>query len=178
MKTIDKIKYWLWGSAELWEDLASIFIPTAFIIGVAILTNSCSMIKEVPVQSIEKVEYRDSIVYVRDSIVVEVPVEKIIQVLPQDTTSVLKTSVASSEAKIEQGMLYHSLEQKGAILTQIDTFYIIQTKEVEKMVEVPVEVVKEVKYIPDWTWWTLIYSIVTTFIIGSYLYTKQYQRKF
>jgi hypothetical protein len=172
MNIIDRIKYWWWGSMELWEDLASIFIPAAFIIAVAICSNSCSTIKEIPVQTVEKIEYRDSIVYVTDSVLVEVPVEKIVQVLPQDTISILSTSVALSEAKIDKGMLHHSLEQKGAFLTQIDTFYITQIKEVEKLVEVPIEVVKEVKHIPNWCWWSLIYSIVLTLLIGLRIYLK------
>lgn len=157
---------------ELWEDLTSIILPIIFVVGVIMLSNSCSTIKEIPVQTIEKIEYRDSIVYVTDSVMVEVPVEKIVQVLPQDTISILKTSVALSEAKIDKGMLHHSLEQKGAFLTQIDTFYITQIKEVEKLVEVPIEVVKEVKHIPNWCWWSLIYSIVITLLIGLKIYLK------
>lgn len=170
MNVIDRIKYW-W-SMELWEDLTSIILPIIFVVGVIMLSNSCSTIKEIPVQTIEKIEYRDSIVYVTDSVMVEVPVEKIVQVLPQDTISILKTSVALSEAKIDKGMLHHSLEQKGAFLTQIDTFYITQIKEVEKLVEVPIEVVKEVKHIPNWCWWSLIYSIVITLLIGLKIYLK------
>ena len=86
----------------------------------------CSTIKEIPVQTIEKIEYRDSLIYIMDSIFVEVPVEKIIQVLPADTTSQISTSLAHSEAKIEKGILTHSLEQKGQIKTKIDTVVKVQ----------------------------------------------------
>lgn len=132
----------------------------------------CASIKEIPVQTIEKVEYRDSIVYVKDTITIPIPVEKIVQVVPQDTTSQISTSLAFSEAKIEEGRLTHTLEQKGQIKAKIDTFYITQIKEVEKMVEVPIEVVKEVKHIPEWCWWSLIANVIVVCFIGFRIYLK------
>lgn len=132
----------------------------------------CASIKEIPVQTIEKVEYRDSIVYVKDTITIPIPVEKIVQVVPQDTTSQISTSLAFSEAKIEEGRLTHTLEQKGQIKAKIDTFYITQIKEVEKMVEVPIEVVKEVKHIPEWCWWSLIFNVIVLCFIAFRIYLK------
>lgn len=145
-------------------------ILTLFIMILALV--GCATIKEVPVQTIEKIEYRDSVVYVKDTIKIDVPVEKVVYVGPADTTSQISTSLAHSEAKIKQGILTHTLEQKGQIKAQIDTFYITQIKEVEKMVEVPIEVVKEVKHIPNWCWWSLIANVIVVCFIGFRIYLK------
>jgi hypothetical protein len=132
----------------------------------------CGAIKEIPVTTVEKVVVRDSVIYVSDTIEVPVPYEVIKEIVPQDTVSVLKTSVALSEAKIEKGLLSHSLEQKGTIPTRIDTFYVTQIKEVEKMVEVPIEVKIEKKVVPDWCWWNLVYSVILSLLVGFWLYLK------
>lgn len=136
------------------------------------LVLGCGSIKEIPVQTVEKVVVKDSVVYIRDSVLVEVPVEKIVQVLPADTTSQIATSLAFSEAKITSGILTHSLEQKGQIKAKIDTFYVTQIKEVEKYVDVPIEVIVEKKFIPTWAWISLIINIVITLLIAFRLYLK------
>lgn len=136
------------------------------------LVIGCSTTKQIPVQTVEKVVVKDSVVYIKDCILVEVPVEKIVQVLPADTTSQIATSLAFSEAKIEKGILTHSLEQKGQIKAKIDTFYVTQIKEVEKYVDVPIEVIVEKKYTPSWVWWSLIFNIVITLLIAFRVYLK------
>lgn len=138
----------------------------------AISLVACGAIKEIPIQTIEKVEYRDSIVYVKEIVEVEVPKEKIVYVGPTDTTSVLTTSLAHSEAKIDKGILTHTLEQKGSVKTQIDTFFVVEYVDriVEKEVPIRVEVEKEV--IPNWMWWAFIYAIVLTLILIGYIIIK------
>jgi hypothetical protein len=133
---------------------------------------SCATLQEVPIQTIEKVEYRDSIVYVKEIVEVEVPKEKIVYVGPTDTTSVLTTSLAHSEAKIDKGILTHTLEQKGSVKTQIDTFFVVEYVDriVEKEVPIRVEVEKEV--IPNWMWWAFIYGIVLTLVLIGYIIIK------
>lgn len=132
----------------------------------------CGTIKEIQVQTVEKVIVRDSLIYVTDSIIVEVPKEVIKEIVPQDTVSILKTSVATSEAKVHKGMLTHTLEQKGTIKTIIDTFYITQIKEVEKMVEVPIEV-EVIKYRRDTIYWlSIILNIVGLLLFLFRMYLK------
>lgn len=132
----------------------------------------CGTIKEIPVQTIEKIEYRDSIIYIRDTVKIPVPYEKVVEILPSDTTSQIRTSLAFSEAKIEKGMLHHSLEQKGQLEAKIDTFFVVEyiDRIVEK--EVPVGVEIEKKVTPEWCWWNLIYSIVLSLLVGFYIYIK------
>lgn len=143
-----------------------------FILILLIVAVSCGTTQYIPVENFERVEYRDSLIYVNDTITIEVPKEKIVYVGTADTLSQISTSLAVSEAKIEQGILTHTLEQKGEIKTQIDTFFVVEY--IDRIVEreIPVEVEKEVKYTPDWVWYNLIYSIVLTLIVGFSLYIK------
>ena len=133
---------------------------------------SCSTTKHIPVQTIERIEYRDSIVYVNDTITIEVPKEKVVYVVPADTLSQISTSLAFSEAKVEKGVLTHTLEQKGEIKAKIDTFYKVKYTDriVEK--EVPVEVEVEKPYIPTFFWIVAIYAAVITLLIAFRLYLK------
>ena len=134
--------------------------------------SSCASLKEIPVESYEKIVYRDSTIFIVDTIEVPIPVEKIVEIVPQDTTSILSTSLATSEAKIEKGMLHHSLEQKGTIKTIIDTCYITQIKEVEKMVEVPIEV-EVIKYKRDNIFWfSIIFNVIVLCFIAFKIFFK------
>ena len=143
-----------------------------FILILLLVAVSCSTVKYVPVETIEKIEYRDSIVYVNDSIFIEVPKEKVVYVGPADTLSKISTSFAFSEAKVEKGVLTHTLEQKGQIKTKIDTFFKVKYTDriVEK--EVPVEVEVEKPYIPTFFWIVAIYAAVITLLIAFRLYLK------
>lgn len=159
-------------SAKLAVNIAQFIFALILLVMILFSFIGCGTIKEIPVQTIEKEIIRDSIIRIIDTVRVEVPYEKIVEVVPKDTTSQIATSLAFSEAKIEGGYLHHSLEQKGQITTKIDTVIItkIITKEVEK--EVPVEVVKEVKYTPKWAWWSLIFNIVIILLIAFKIYLK------
>lgn len=132
----------------------------------------CSVVREIPVQTIEKVVYKDSLIYIKEVVEVPVPYEVVREILPKDTTSILRTSVAMSEAKIDKGMLHHRLEQNGVVKTRIDTFYVTKTVEKIKEVEVPVEVIKEVKHIPNWCWYSLIINILVILFIIFKIYLK------
>ena len=130
------------------------------------------MVREIPIETIEKIVVRDSIIYVSDTVTVPVPYEVIKEIVPQDTVSILNTKLATSEAKIEKGMLHHKLEQKGAVKTVIDTFYVTQIKEVEKLVEVPVQV-EVVKYKRDGIFWiSIILNIVGLLLFLFRMYLK------
>lgn len=60
-----------------------------------------------------RVEIRDRIVHIRDTVTLEVPVE-IERVVTRDTISHLETSFASSDASIDSGgYLHHSLANKA-----------------------------------------------------------------
>ena len=143
-----------------------------FILILLFVLVSCGTTKYTPVQTIEKIEYRDSIVYVNDTITIEVPKEKVVYVRPADTLSQISTSLAFSEAKVEKGILTHTLEQKGQIKAKIDSFFIV--KYIDRIVEkeVPVEVEVEKPYIPTFFWIVAIYAAIITLLIVFKAYLK------
>ena len=132
----------------------------------------CGTIKEIPVQTIEKIEYRDSLIYVKDTVTIEIPVEKIVQMVPQDTTSQISTSLAFSEAKVEQGILTHTLEQKGQIKAQIDTVFKVEY--IDRIVEKEIPVITEVEkpYIPTFFWIITIYAAIISLLMAFRAYLK------
>lgn len=140
-------------------------IPFLFLI-------SCSSLKEIPVQTIERIEYRDSTVFIHDTLTIEVPVEKVKEIVPQDTVSQIATSLAFSEAKIDKGMLYHSLEQKGEIKTVYDTIVTVEyiDRIIEKEVPIEVEVIKHKR--DNIFWFSIIFNILIIAVILFKLYIK------
>ena len=127
-----------------------------------VLLCGCSTIKEVPIQQIDRIEYRDSVVFVHDTISVPVPYEVVREVIPDIDTSYLETSVARSVAYLDKDkkQLSHSLEQKGEVKTKYDTVIVVEyvDKYIEREIPVPVEVEKP--YIPDFFWIVTIYAAI------------------
>lgn len=137
----------------------------------------CASIKQVPVQTIE----RDSVVVkeiIRDTVIVTeiVPqfVDRVVEipVIPQDTLSEISTSYAVSTAGITNNQLHHTIRNKENIPIKIEykDKEIIKTE--YKEVEVPVEVIVEKKYIPNWCWWSLIINIIMALLTGFKIYMK------
>lgn len=127
-----------------------------------VLLCGCSTIKEVPIQQIDRIEYRDSVVFVHDTISVPVPYEVVREVIPDIDTSYLETSVARSVAYLDKDkkQLSHSLEQKGEVKTKYDTVIVVEyvDKYIER--EIPVEVEVEKPYIPKFFWIVTIYAAI------------------
>ena len=135
---------------------------------------SCGTVQEVPVQTVEKIIYRDTTVFLKDTITVTVPVEKIVEVLPQLDTSYLSTSVAKSTAYLDTSSrkLHHTLEQKGTIKTKIDTVVTIQYVDRIMEKEVPIEV-EVIKYKRDNIFWfSIIFNIMVILITAFKIYLK------
>lgn len=139
-----------------------------------LLLTSCATtkIQQVPItnKTIDTVVIKELI---RDTIV-KVKIEKeYIEKTTRDTVSVLTTELATSTASITLDGLHHTLEQKQQeIPTKI--VYKDKIKEVVRVVEkeIPVEVIVEKKYIPQWCWYSLIGNIVITLLIGFRIYRK------
>lgn len=154
-------------------DLLCIVIPALFFVLVAMFTG-CSVIKEVPVETIEKIEYRDSLVY-RDSIVY-IPQERIVEIVPQLDTLSMDIEVASSKAYLDTAnmVLKGELKSKKKEVVKyqtiieyrerIDTVYI---KELE-----PYEVIKtEYKY-NNLFWISIIFNIIVILCLAMRLYLR------
>lgn len=135
---------------------------------------SCGTTKYLPVQTIEKIEYRDSLIYIKDTITIPIEKEVIKEVMPSIDTSYLETSVAKSVAYLDTAkrQLHHTLTQEGEVKTIIDTTHIITYVDriVEK--EVPVEVEVEKPYIPTFFWIMTIYAAIITLLIAFKAYLK------
>lgn len=137
----------------------------------------CASVKQVPVQTIE----RDSLVVkeiIRDTVVITelVPqfVDRVVEIpiIPQDTLSEISTSYAVSTAGITNNQLHHTIKNKENIPIKIEYKDKIITKTEYKEVEVPVEVIVEKKYIPNWCWWSLIVNVIMALLIGFKIYMK------
>lgn len=125
-----------------------------------LLVYGCGTIKEIPVETIEKVVVRDSLIYINNTVTIEVPKEVAKEVVPADTTSVLNTSLATSTAEVKKGKLHHTLEQKGEVKAKIDT--VVRVEYVEKIVKQEIPIIKEIEktVIPTWCWLLLIGNVL------------------
>lgn len=145
-----------------------------FIFILLLVAVSCGTTKYIPVETIERIEYRDSLIYIKDTIIIPIEKEVIKEVIPSIDTSYLETSVAKSVAYLDTAkrQLHHTLTQEGEVKTIIDTTHIITYVDriVEK--EVPVEVEVEKPYIPTFFWIMTIYAAIITLLIAFRLYLK------
>ena len=141
---------------------------------VLFLMVGCSSVKYIPVQGNKVIEYRDTTVYVKDTVTIEVPREKIVEVIPDIDTSYLSTDVAKSTAYLDKSRkkLHHTLEQCGTIKTKIDTVIKIQyiNSYVDKEIPVEVEVVKYKR--DNLFWFSIIFNILIVLIIILKIYLK------
>ena len=138
------------------KKIVKYLIP-AFITMVLFLATSCESIRQVPVQTVDKIVYRDSLIYLKDTLIIEIPKEVIKEVVAQIDTSYLKTSLAESTAYVDtiKRKLHHTLIQKGEVKIQYDT--IISVQYVDRIItkDVPIKV-EVIKYKRDTFFWVLL----------------------
>ena len=129
----------------------------------------CTKAIYVPVQGEHTIEYRDSLIYVRDTIFVTPPVEEKENKTLQDSSH-LETSIAVSDAWIdEDNNLNHTLKNKSDTVFKYVYDTVVVSKIVKEYIEKPVitEVEKEIPYVPTFAWICIIYSILS---IGMKIY--------
>ena len=143
-----------------------------------VLTNSCGNLKHVPIKNNTNIVMKDTIIIkdstrVIDSIIyVQIPREKVMDVISQIDTSKLETSVAKSIAYVDTNslMIIHSLENKDTVIKE-RIVYQDRFIEKEKIVyrdtietrEIPVEVIVEKTKYPKSYWYLLGFAI---FVVG------------
>lgn len=88
-------------------------IRLATLLATLLATFSCCPCKHLATSTTDstRVEVRDRVVKVRDTVVVELPAERV-EVITPDTTSTVQTSIATSTATVSGGVLTHSIENK------------------------------------------------------------------
>lgn len=144
-------------------------IPTLIILVAGLLlATSCGSVKQIPVQTVEKVVYRDSLIYVQDTIKVEIPKETVKEVIPYIDTSFLKTSLAESVAYLDtvERKLHHTLTQKGEVKIKYDT--IVKVQYIDRIIkqDVPVQV-EVIKYKRDALFWCLLgWAVFCVILLG------------
>lgn len=140
---------------------------------------SCGNMKHVPTETKTIYNYIDStIISYRDSIIfIEVPVERIVDVIAQYDTSKLETTIAESTAYVDTTThtLKHSLnnkkvELKEKIKVEYKDRIIYKDSLIYKEIPVKVEVEK-VKY-PTVFWWLLGWAILCLIIFIIKIYKK------
>lgn len=141
------------------------------------ISTSCATVKEIPVQTVEKIVYRDSLIYVKDTLHIEIPRETIREVVPELDTSYLKTSLAESKAYLDtkERRIHHTLTQHGELKIKYDT--VVKVQYVDRIVEqeVPVQV-EVIKYKRDALFWVLagwaflcVFYAVLSFVLKKYI---------
>lgn len=127
---------------------------------------SCGTTKQIPADTKETIIYKDSIIYLKDTIQIDVPQIIIKEVVPMVDTSYLATELAESIAYLDtlNKEIVHTLEQRGKLKAPIDTLIVVEyvDREVEK--EVIKEVEKEVPFVPIIFYITFVFSIVIVVI--------------
>lgn len=132
-----------------------------------VLILSCGVTKPTPGTN-SQVNIRDSVVVHEVDSVVVIPVEKVVDVVPQYDTLTLETSKAKAIAYVDTTV--HMLKGKIENKTGTEYKYIYKDKIVYrdsvtvKEVPIPYEVVREVTKIPKAFWWLL----AATLILGGW----------
>lgn len=129
-----------------------------------LLLSGCVTTKYVPVKETEYV--RDTVILKADTVKLTIPVEKIVEVVPQFDTLRMETSVAKAEAYADTatGTLKGKIENKH-YQQKKEIQHAEKIRTVEKRVEVPVEVVKLKYRIPRWVWYSLGFNLLFLFIL-------------
>lgn len=136
-----------------------------------LMCSGCAMNKKityVPTQTIDRIEYRDSVIRVKDTVYVELPVEKIVEVIPEVDTLKMETSVAEATAYLDTNtkQLKGELRNKRTKLpTKIDTVFLVTHK--NHYLEKPVikEVEKPVPYTPKFAWICIVYTCTSVLLL-------------
>lgn len=138
-----------------------------------LLLSGCGTTKYVPVKETEYV--RDTVILKADTVRMTIPMEKIVEVVPQFDTLRMETSVAKAEAYLDtltQTLKGQLKNKKTELKKEIQT--IEKTKFVERKVEVPVpfEVVKT--KVPRWAWFSLGFNLLVLLILILKLKIKRF----
>ena len=143
----------------------------------ALLSVGCAAHRQVyiPTQTVEKIEYRDTTIHVKDTIYVEIPKERVVEVVPELDTLKLETTVATATAYLDTNsrQLRGSITNKRTSLpAKVDTVFVVTTK--NHYLEKPIiqEVEKPVKYIPRIYQISLWFSIAVIAFLLGYLFFK------
>jgi hypothetical protein len=149
--------------------------------------SSCGVGKHTQLKDSVNIATRDSIIIkdsvrVIDSVIyIQLPKEKVMDIIQQIDTSKLETSLAKSIAYVDTNslMIIHSLENKDTVISE-RIVYQERFIEKEKIVyrdtietrEIPVEVIVEKTKYPKSYWYLLGFAILVVGLTAIRLYLK------
>lgn len=147
------------------QNILLITIPILFLI-------SCSVTKTVPVQEKIVYNYIDSL-RIKDSTVI-IPIERIVDIVPQYDTLTLETSLAKSVSYVDTSL--HLLRGSIANKTGITERIVYQDRIIKQVdsiyVEKPVEVEVIKTKAPSILWYSLGFNLLILIIVIIKLYLK------
>lgn len=155
------------------QKLVSVLVWLALVLGVV----GCSATRPMTTTTQVAYHYRDSVRWKDSTILVPIPVERYVDVVPVYDTLRLETGVAVAAAYVDT--LTHTI--KGTLVNKPDSIRtIIRYKDrlveitrdslVTKEVPVEVEVVKTVT--PKWAWCLLVFNALVLLVLGTLAYLK------
>lgn len=130
------------------------------VIAIALILVGCCPCKQLATGTTDstRVEIRERIVKVRDTVVVELPAERV-EVITPDTTSTVQTSLATSTATVSGGVLTHSIENKKTAIRKptevrvdVRDSIIYRDRQTTKVVEVERELTAWQRFRLDGFW--------------------------
>ena len=145
-----------------------------------LMFTACGAVKHQPTTNTQTTTIiRDSVAIHTDTVKVEIPVERYVDVVPAYDTLRLETTLAKSEAFVDT--LTHTLKGKlehkpGALTTDVKYVERVRVEYRDSLVtkEIPVEVEVVRQVVPRWCWYLVLMNVLTVialFII-SYLRFK------
>lgn len=137
----------------------------ALFLTIVLAIAGCGLFKHTPpaYNDHTEVHYKDSIRWHDSTVFKEIPVEKIVNIVPVGDSSHLETSLAISDAWADTMGLHHTLNNKeGSIPVKVQWRDRIIYKDSIQIKEkpVPYEVVKEKEIIPKSYWYFLGFTIL------------------
>lgn len=143
---------------------------------ILIITASCSIFKEMPVNTTTETVYNyiDTLI-IRDSTVL-IPKYVVKDVVPEYDTLLLETNLAKSKSYIDtltnslKGEIQNKVETVQKIVYKDRTVYKDSIQIQEK--EIPVYVTTEKKVVPSWCWWLLGINVALLLVAVFFLLKK------
>ena len=144
-----------------------------------VLMMCCGTTHQIPVGTDTQVQtiIRDSVRVKDSTIFIQIPIERIVDVVPVYDTLKLETTLAQAEAYVDT--LTHTL--KGNIVNRRDSIKVV-VKYLDRKVEilrdsiqvkeVPVEVEVIRKVIPKWCWYLLVFNVLVLLVFAVKVYLK------
>lgn len=141
------------------------------VIAIALILVGCCPCKQLATGTTDstRVEIRERIVKVRDTVVVELPAERV-EVITPDTTSTVQTSLATSTATVSGGVLTHSIENKKTAIrkptevrVEVRDSIIYRDRQTTKVVEVERELTAWQRFRLDGFW--VLLSVVLLSVV-------------